>query len=345
LTVRERVRRWVLPLERPPAAPAWAPNCAVRLRPALQLCVLLAFYGAHVLLGLRERQRPWLRLPSFMGFGVDNLVGLVLLALFALERTRRSACSPPAPRAMRIPCEVPVKTRGKLPGVVLALGVLFSLSARAVELLEPLSNLAEWAGAPMSLATERAVEILLSHAAWVTMALHTLGSQLSPFWPRQGGQWVQMRWRSLWLWWAIGGYAGSLAVYGVGDAFSHALLPASAFEGVSLVSRLTQTGPGEGLAVALGVLAPCFSAPLFEEVLYRGFLLRALAAYMPIGLAVPVQGMLFSAHHVAPHAFIPLAALGSFWAVLYLASGNLVVCALVHALWNSRAIIVSLAGS
>jgi len=82
----------------------------------------------------------------------------------------------------------------------------------------------------------------------------------------------------------------------------------------------------------------------WEEVLYRGFLLPALHLFLPLPFALPFSGLLFGLHHQALASVLPLAALGSFWALLYVLSRNLAVPVLIHALWNSRVFLGSLLG-
>ena len=48
------------------------------------------------------------------------------------------------------------------------------------------------------------------------------------------------------------------------------------------------------LAMAVGSIAPCVTAPWWEEVLYRGFLLPALTLYLPIQYALPASAILFA---------------------------------------------------
>ena len=97
-------------------------------------------------------------------------------------------------------------------------------------------------------------------------------------------------------------------------------------------------------AMLVASLAPCVTAPWWEEVVYRGFLLPALGLFLPTPLSVPLSGVLFGVHHMMPESAIPLAALGTLWAGLYVASGNLAVTVIVHAMWNSRVFLGSFLG-
>ena len=71
-------------------------------------------------------------------------------------------------------------------------------------------------------------------------------------------------------------------------------------------------------------------------MLYRGFLLPALAILMPLKWAIPTSSILFAVHHLNVGGIIPLTVLGFAWAIVYAQSRNLLVTILVHALWNSR---------
>lgn len=354
-TLPARLYRWATPLERPPRAPSWAPDWCVCLRPWLQLCVLLAFYTCHLLL-CTLLSAGWFTHPTtfalFMFISLETVAGcLLFLALGArFLRSMRAARSfsgvGGAERAAeadpeRLPWRVPPSVRAKLPGVTCALVVQYAFSGQVNSALHGLLCALRL---PLSEMCVGAAAMLCSHALWVAMAIYTLSSQLRPFWPREGGRWLVASWRSLWVHWALAGYAASLAVYKVADEVACQLLPASPSAGLrvlgsaSLVQRLTDRAAGGGpLALALGALAPCVSAPVFEEVLYRAFLLTALSAYLPVGLALPLQGLLFGAHHLDPRALLQLASLGSLWAAVYLCSRNLLVCVLIHLLWNSRA--------
>ena len=97
-------------------------------------------------------------------------------------------------------------------------------------------------------------------------------------------------------------------------------------------------------ASLVGYIAPCITAPWWEEVLYRGFLLPALTLQMKFWPAVFVSGVVFSVHHVSTTGAIPLAILGWTWAAIYAKSGNLLVTILIHAMWNSRVFLGSWLG-
>lgn len=78
------------------------------------------------------------------------------------------------------------------------------------------------------------------------------------------------------------------------------------------------------------------TAPVLEEVLYRGFVLPALLHLMPLALALPASALLFALHHSSLHGLLPLTFLGLVWGGLYARSQNLLVPIAIHTLWNVR---------
>jgi membrane protease YdiL (CAAX protease family) len=151
-----------------------------------------------------------------------------------------------------------------------------------------------------------------------------------------------------WIWWVIGGYSVSAWLFNMADFVNLYALPQQILENAILeegvVTQLINPENNDFLASVVGYIAPCLSAPWWEEVLYRGFLLPALSLFMPVWASVFVSGVVFSAHHLSIVAGLPLAVLGWTWAALYMASDNLWSTIAVHALWNSRVFLSSWLG-
>lgn len=151
-------------------------------------------------------------------------------------------------------------------------------------------------------------------------------------------RWFTSTWNTYWVWWAVGGYFVSSWFFNLADFCNQMLLPHSLFDSAAegVVSQLINPEHNELLASFVGCLAPCWTAPWWEEILYRGFMLPALCLQLPYWFAVWASGVIFSIHHVSATGAIPLMVLGWTWAGLYTKSGNLLVTILVHAMWNSR---------
>ena len=163
---------------------------------------------------------------------------------------------------------------------------------------------------------------------------------------KQKYKWYTNKWKANWMWWTIGGYFISSWFFNIADFLNQVILPAHVFElaGEGVVSQLINPENNDIAASLVGYIAPCISAPWWEEVLYRGFLLPALCLQMKFWPAVFVSGIVFSVHHVSTTGAIPLAILGWTWAALYAKSGNLMVTILIHAMWNSRVFLGSWLG-
>jgi membrane protease YdiL (CAAX protease family) len=208
-------------------------------------------------------------------------------------------------------------------------------------------------GFPMTIPMHRSLVVLLGHLSWIVVGGIILGvvPRPQPFFgggytrQRRDGskklrkaRWFTSTWSTYWIWWTIGGYFVSSWFFNLADFANQMLLPHELFESASegVVAQLINPEHNDFLASLIGCLAPCWSAPWWEEVLYRGFMLPALCLHVPYWLAVWISGVVFSIHHVSATGAIPLMVLGWTWAALYAKSGNLLVTILVHAMWNSR---------
>ena len=170
------------------------------------------------------------------------------------------------------------------------------------------------------------------------------------FWKPRGKEYGTSDWMTLstaqsnWAWWVVAGYSVSVLVFSLADGINDRLVPpswADAGQRADVVSHILASGSGaapDPLALFVGALAPCLSAPIFEELLFRGLILPWLSSLLPVSLATPLSSLLFAASHARADTFLPLFALGLTWTVLYLLSGNLFVSMLVHALWNGHAL-------
>lgn len=240
------------------------------------------------------------------------------------------------------PWYVPREAKRKIGQTTLLLFVAYLASGYGAVFSEQILYLLAGSGVPLTVATTRAWKVLLGHLMWVYMGIGIL-RRLKPFFPKKG-TWLKWKWKSNWLWWAIGGYYVSALFFNIADVFNQSVLPSSLFDEETVVSKLINPENKDRIAMAVGSIGPCVSAPVFEEVLYRGFLLPALACFLPMWAAVPASSVLFAIHHLNPTMIIPLSMLGFIWALLYAKSGNLTVTILIHAMWNSRVFLGSLLG-
>jgi uncharacterized protein len=80
------------------------------------------------------------------------------------------------------------------------------------------------------------------------------------------------------------------------------------------------------------VLAVC--APVWEETMFRGFLLPSLARYLPPWGAIIVTSLVFALVHFSKEGFLPLLVLGVVFGGVYVRTLNLLPAVLLHSLWN-----------
>lgn len=76
-------------------------------------------------------------------------------------------------------------------------------------------------------------------------------------------------------------------------------------------------------------------APITEELLFRGIILRGLLSRHRPATAAALSAILFAVVHLNPWQFITTFVLGLMFAWFYLRTGSVTVCILAHAIHNS----------
>lgn len=94
-------------------------------------------------------------------------------------------------------------------------------------------------------------------------------------------------------------------------------------------------------ALTIG-LSACLLAPLAEELLFRGLILRALVPLVGAPRALLVSAVLFALVHLAPASLPAYTLLGAAFGAVYLWTGNLWASVILHALWNTVTMVVML---
>ena len=98
---------------------------------------------------------------------------------------------------------------------------------------------------------------------------------------------------------------------------------------------LTITGQ-ESLGVRIYLIfVAVMMAPLFEEMLFRGIILPALAKRIGVGHAIILVALLFALVHLHLPALLPLMVMSIAFSLAYLYSGNLLVPIVMHGLFNA----------
>jgi len=141
---------------------------------------------------------------------------------------------------------------------------------------------------------------------------------------------------SNWVLWGLGGYCTALPIVVIVSLINQKL-----WQGQGGSNPLLQMALESRDNTALGIffLTAAIAAPLFEEFLFRGFLLPSLTRYMSVWGAIFVSSLLFAAAHLSLSEILPLTALGMVLGIVYTRSRNLLSCMLLHSLWNSGTLI------
>ena len=177
----------------------------------------------------------------------------------------------------------------------------------------------------------KAFYILVTYLFLSAGGLSVLYFSVRSFLPLPEG-WFRINWRGNWFLWGFGGYFAALPLVVV----------------VSLINQQFWQGQGgsnpilpivlEGRdRVALGVFfaTAAIAAPVFEEIVFRGFLLPSLTRYLPVWGAIATSALLFAVAHLNVSEVLPLATLGTVLGFVYTRSRNLLAPMLLHSLWNS----------
>jgi len=349
------------------------PTWLITMRPITQAIVASLLYVFHLaVLTQHSIAFPFQLIPNskgrFQSVGLDSLAGIISLAgLIQLRKSTRNKPTPAVPKLLEEPYydDLPWKkilrraatgSDDDVPPVINSsvraatyLLIAYGLTGRITAVFETLLYVAAGLGLPLTIAMHRSLTVLLGHLSWVGIGTLILRKEVRPHFfnsKKDKGRWYANRWSTYWLWWVVGGYFVSSWVFNVSDFVNQLVLPASVFSdaGEGVVSQLINPENNDVWASVVGYVAPCLTAPWWEEILYRGFMLPALCFFMTFWPAVIVSGLIFSAHHLSATGFIPLMMLGITWGALYAKCGNLLVTILIHAMWNSRVFLGSWLG-
>jgi membrane protease YdiL (CAAX protease family) len=173
--------------------------------------------------------------------------------------------------------------------------------------------------------------ILVSYLLVAAGALSVLYLSIKRFFPLPEG-WFRFSLRGKWFLWGLGGYCTALPIVIIVSLVNQKL-----WQGQGGSNPLLQLALENKDNIALGIFffTAAIAAPIFEEILFRGFLLPSLTRYLPVGGAIFTSSLLFAIAHLSLSEVIPLTALGAVLGVVYTRSRNLFAPILLHSLWNS----------
>lgn len=180
-----------------------------------------------------------------------------------------------------------------------------------------------------------AFTVLVSYLLLAFGCLSVLYFSIRRFFPLPEN-WFRFYIFSNWVLWGLGGYCTALPIVVIVSLINQKL-----WQGQGGSNPLLQMALESRDNTALGIffLTAAIAAPLFEEFLFRGFLLPSLTRYMSVWGAIFVSSLLFAAAHLSLSEILPLTALGMVLGIVYTRSRNLLSSMLLHSLWNSGTLI------
>lgn len=89
------------------------------------------------------------------------------------------------------------------------------------------------------------------------------------------------------------------------------------------------------VAMALYAIVVSVCAPVWEEIVFRGFLLPSLTRYMPVWCSILLSSVAFALAHFNLQRMLPLVLLGAVMGAVFVRSRNLLPSMLLHSLWNA----------
>ncbi|NET30589.1 MAG: CPBP family intramembrane metalloprotease [Cyanothece sp. SIO1E1] len=181
----------------------------------------------------------------------------------------------------------------------------------------------------------RALYALSYYLLMASGGILVLYGSIKSYLPLPGG-WFQFKWRQNWLAWGLGGYFSAVPLMILVSLVNQKL-----WQGQGGSNPLLQTVLEEQdqWALAIFFLTAAVAAPLFEEILFRGFLLPSLTRYLPVGSAIFASSLLFAVAHLSLSEVLPLTILGMVLGIVYTRSRNLLAPIMLHSLWNSATMV------
>ena len=148
--------------------------------------------------------------------------------------------------------------------------------------------------------------------------------------------WFKFKFDSNWFVWGFGGYLVAIPLVLIISLLNQQLWHGQGGSN-PLLSLALQSQ--DKVALSIFFITASIAAPIFEEIMFRGFLLPSLTRYISVWGAIIISGLIFAIAHLSLSEVLPLATLGIILGVVYTRSRNLLASMFLHSLWNSGTLI------
>ncbi|MCU0540609.1 MAG: CPBP family glutamic-type intramembrane protease [Oscillatoriaceae cyanobacterium Prado104] len=177
----------------------------------------------------------------------------------------------------------------------------------------------------------KAIYIFATYLLLAVGGISVMYFSIKSFLPLPKG-WFRIDWQGNWFLWGVGGYFAALPLVVLVSLINQQLWQGKG--GSNPILPVVLDGR-DGIAMAVFFGTAAIAAPVFEEIIFRGFLLPSLTRYLPVWGAIGTSALLFAVAHLNASEVLPLATLGTVLGFVYTRSRNLLAPMLLHSLWNS----------
>jgi len=148
--------------------------------------------------------------------------------------------------------------------------------------------------------------------------------------------WFKLKLSGNWFIWGFGGYLVAIPLVLLVSVINQQIWHGQGGSNPLLFLALQAQ---DQVALMIFFSTASIAAPIFEEIMFRGFLLPSLTRYTSINGAIIISGLIFAIAHLSLSEVLPLATLGIVLGFVYTRSRNLLAPMLLHCLWNSGTLV------
>ena len=181
----------------------------------------------------------------------------------------------------------------------------------------------------------KSLYVLGTYLAMAIGGISVLYLSIKSFFPLPQ-DWFKFKFLDNWIVWGFGGYLVALPLVLLVSLINQQIWQG---QGGSNPLLLLALQAQDRLALIIFFVTSSIAAPMFEEIMFRGFLLPSLTRYISVTSAIIVSAFIFAIAHLSLSEVLPLATLGIVLGFVYTRSRNLLAPMLLHGLWNSGTLI------
>lgn len=255
-----------------------------------------------------------------------SVLGIILLVVWGIRQYRHRE-----PVLPHLNLDIPWSSETTLAVMVGWFVAFFGISFLIVPLVLELIGGRGLVATPFGQAIYALITYSLMMVAGFGILIYTWEQYPQPIFQR-----LSFSGRNRWWAWSLGAYFVALPLVLLTSVFSQQLLHNQG-GGNPLLEVILASHDYRSFAILWFMVA--VMAPIFEETLFRGFLLPSLLPSMRPVIAMLTSGGLFAIAHLNAADLLPLAVLGTILGYVYWRSGNILASILLHGIWNSGSFI------